>query len=81
MKEKEIQTQQISKVQHYFAKHTGTMLMCSYAIGIERASICRYVRTIEKAGSDLKRIKKGFCPISKHRATFFTIQSSQLTLF
>jgi len=81
MKANEIQTKQISKVNQYFAKHTGTMLMCSYAIGIERASICRYVRTIEKTSNNLKRIKKGICPISKHRATFFSIQSSQLTLF
>jgi hypothetical protein len=48
-----------------------TMLMVSFETGILRANICRYVAELEKENR-IRIARKGICPISKHRAGFYT---------
>ncbi|MET3730702.1 hypothetical protein [Moheibacter stercoris] len=48
-----------------------TMLMVSIETGILRANICRYVAEWEKENL-ICIVRKGICPISKHRAGFYT---------
>ena len=48
-----------------------TMLMVSIETGILRANICRYVAEWEKENR-ICIVRKGICPISKHRAGFYT---------
>jgi len=48
-----------------------TMLMVSIETGILRANICRYVAEWEKQNR-IRIVWKGICPISKHRAGFYT---------
>jgi hypothetical protein len=52
-------------------KRPKTMLMVSIETGILRANICRYVAFWEKKNC-ITMIGKGICPISKHRAGFYT---------
>lgn len=62
------------KVIEYLSEHTATMMMCSIATGVDRANICRFIRDFEDSNEGLERVRKGLCPITKHRATFFTIR-------
>lgn len=48
-----------------------TMLMVSIETDILRANICRYVAEWEKQNC-IGMVRKGICPISKHRAGFYT---------
>ena len=48
-----------------------TMLMVSIETGILRANLCRYVAEWEKENR-ICIVRKGICPISKHRAGFYT---------
>lgn len=48
-----------------------TMLMVSFETGILRANICRYVAKWEKQNC-IRIVRKSICPISKHRAGFYT---------
>ncbi len=48
-----------------------TMLMVSFETGILRANICRYVAQWKKENR-IYLVRKGICPISKHRAGFYT---------
>jgi hypothetical protein len=48
-----------------------TMLMVSIETGILRANICRYVAELRKQNC-IFLIQKTICPISKHRAGFYT---------
>ncbi len=48
-----------------------TMLMVSIETGILRANVCRYVAAWEKQNC-IRIVRKGICPISKHRAGFYT---------
>jgi hypothetical protein len=54
-----------------FQKQPKTMLAVSVETGILRANICRYVAEWKKE-KRIKLVKFGFCPISKHRAGFYT---------
>lgn len=68
-------------------KSPKTMLMVAKETGIERASVCWFVRGFRK--NDLIRVFKiGYCPITKHLAAFLTTDkelfnddSEQLRLF
>jgi hypothetical protein len=69
-KSKHFQTQ----MQRVFAalyRQPKTMLMVSIETGILRANICRYVAEWEKENR-ICIVRKGICPISKHRAGFYT---------
>ena len=69
-KSKHFQTQ----MQRVFAalyRQPKTMLMVSIETSILRASICRYVAKWEKENR-ICIVRKGICPISKHRAGFYT---------
>lgn len=52
-------------------KQPKTMLMVSFETGIFRANICRFIAEWEKLNC-IGLIGKGICPISKHRAGFYT---------
>lgn len=62
---------QMKRVFTAFYSHPKTMLMVSIETGIYRANICRYVAKWEKQ-SRIRVIKKGLCPITRHRAGFYT---------
>ena len=77
---------QMKRVFEAFKRKPSTMLMVSIEIGILRANICRYVAEWEKENR-ICIVRKGICPISKHRAGFYTTNpelfptSKQLNLF
>tara|TARA_R110002096_G_scaffold114977_4_gene249149 strand:- start:1637 stop:1951 length:315 start_codon:yes stop_codon:yes gene_type:complete len=50
-----------------------TILMVFVETGILRANICRYVAQWEKQNC-IRIVRKGICPISKHRAGFYTVK-------
>ena len=62
---------QINKVFKAFYRQPKTMLMVYIETGILRANICRYVAEWEKQNC-IKKVSNGICPISKHRASFYT---------
>lgn len=62
---------QIKRVFAAFYRQPKTMLMVSIETGILRANICRYVAEWEKQNC-IRIVRKGICPISKHRAGFYT---------
>ena len=61
----------MKKVFAAFKRKPSTMLMVSIETGIFRANICRYIAEWQKQGK-IQLVKKGDCPISKHRAGFYT---------
>jgi hypothetical protein len=62
---------QMQRVFAAFYEQPKTMLMVSVETGILRANICRYVAKWEKENR-ICMVRKGICPISKHRAGFYT---------
>lgn len=69
-KGKNFQTQ-IKVIFQAFYGQPKTMLMVAVETGILRANICRYVSQLEKHNL-IRLVRKGICPISKHRAGFYT---------
>jgi len=69
-KDKHFQSQ-IRRVFAAFYKQPKTMLMVSVETGILRANVCRYVAELQKQNR-ISIVRKGICPISKHRAGFYT---------
>lgn len=67
-------------------KVAQTMKMLSVASGIDRANICWHIAEMRKTGS-IAIVKRSSCPITKHRANFYTTNpslfpaTSQLKLF
>lgn len=62
---------QMSRVFEAFLSQPKTMLMVSAETGVLRANICRYIAHWEKY-SRIEVVKKGICPLTKHRAGFYT---------
>ena len=62
---------QMKRVFAALYKQPKTMLMVSIETGILRANICRYVAEWGKENR-ICIVRKGICPISKHRAGFYT---------
>jgi hypothetical protein len=62
---------QTQRVFTAFLRHPKTMLMVSIETSILRANICRYVAEWGKENR-ICIVRKGICPISKHRAGFYT---------
>ena len=62
---------QMKRVFAALYRQPKTMLMVSIETGILRANICRYVAEWEKENR-ICIVRKGICPISKHRAEFYT---------
>ena len=62
---------QMQRVFTAFLRHPKTMLMVSIETDILRANICRYVAEWGKENR-ICIVRKGICPISKHRAGFYT---------
>lgn len=69
-KDKHFQAQ-MQRVFVAFYKQPKTMLMVSIETDILRANICRYVAKWEKQNC-IRIVRKSICPISKHRAGFYT---------
>lgn len=69
---------QIQRVTKVFSGAPKPMLQVSIETGILRANICRYVAEMKKEET-IFLIKKGICPISKHRAGFYTINLDMLS--
>lgn len=67
---------QMERVFTALQKQPKTMLMVSFETGILRANICRYVAKWEKQNC-IRLVQKNFCPISKHRAGFYTTNPEQ----
>lgn len=69
-----------------FNKKPQTMKELSIATGIDRANVCRYVRTLKKANR-IAVYKKAYCSITKHLANYYTTdpslfpKSNQIKLF
>lgn len=61
---------QMKRVFAALYRQPKTMLMVSVETGILRANICRYVAEWEKQNC-IRIVRKGICPISKHRAGFY----------
>lgn len=62
---------QMERVFAALHRQPKTMLMVSIETGILRANICRYVAEWEKENR-ICIVRKGICPISKHRAGYYT---------
>jgi hypothetical protein len=62
---------QLKRVFTALYRQPKIMLMVSIETGILRANICRYVANWEKENR-IYIVRKGICPISKHRAGFYT---------
>lgn len=62
---------QLQTVYNAFAQRPKTMLQVSFETGILRANICRYVAEFDRQDL-IKLYRKGLCPITKHRAGFYT---------
>jgi hypothetical protein len=62
---------QMQRVFTAFLRHPKTILAVSIETDILRANICRYVAEWEKENR-ICIVRKGICPISKHRAGFYT---------
>ena len=69
-KDKHFQAQ-MERVFAALDRQPKTMLMVSIETGILRANICRYVAKWKKQNC-IKIVRQGICPISKHRAGFYT---------
>ncbi|MBS1548913.1 MAG: hypothetical protein JSS94_03475 [Bacteroidetes bacterium] len=62
---------QMKRVYLALYKQPKTMLMVSVETGILRANICRYIAEWKRLNC-IHEVKTGICPISKHRAGFYT---------
>lgn len=62
---------QLKRVYKAFTEKPKTMLQASKEADVRRANICRYVAKWRKADK-IGVAKYGVCPVSKHRAGFYT---------
>lgn len=65
---------------HDAFKTPKTMLEVAHETGIERANICRYVRTM-RMRCVIFVYKVGKCPITKHKACFLTTDKSLIQCY
>lgn len=70
MSSREFNTQ-LQTVEKLLRKQPLTMLQVALVTGILRTNICRYVSTLRKQDR-IAIVRMGLCPISKHRAGFYT---------
>ncbi|WHF51853.1 hypothetical protein QGN23_00910 [Chryseobacterium gotjawalense] len=63
---------QMKRVFKSFSEKPKTMLMVSIETKVLRANICRYVAQWQRENS-IAIVRMGFCPISKHRAGFYSV--------
>jgi len=68
---------QKQKVFKALLSYPKTMLMVSVETGIMRASICRYIAGFRQEDR-IQIVSKGICPISRHRAGFYTTNPNSL---
>lgn len=62
---------QFQRVFNEYFKQPFTMKMVSVQCNIDRANICWYNRDLRRLGR-IQAVRKGICPITKHRATYWT---------
>jgi len=86
LRNKHSKGKELHRVFIYLQKQNATASMVAVALNIHRPNLCRHKRKLEKAGL-LAETKKGFCKITKHRASYLTANpdlfpiQSQLNLF
>lgn len=77
---------ELKAVWEYLQVNVATQTQVAVALNIYRPNLCRRKRTLQKNG-ELAVVKKGICPITKHRAEFITTnkelfpKSNQLEFF
>jgi hypothetical protein len=77
---------ELQAVSIFLQNNIATATQAAKALNIHRPNLCRYKRTLEKS-NQLAVVKKGYCPITKHKAGFLTTnpdlfpKSNQLQLF
>jgi hypothetical protein len=69
---------QLKRVDECFLQEPRTMKQVSILTGIDRANICRYCKKLRQYDKILA-VKKGICPITKHRAIFWTTNPDLLS--
>lgn len=62
---------QMQKVFKSFFESPKTMLMVSFETEVLRANICRFISKWKAIGL-IKEVYKGICPITKHKAGFYS---------
>jgi len=62
---------QLKRTFEEFRKEPQTMMQVSRRTGILRPNICRYVSHLRKRNK-ISVVKTGKCPITKHKAQFFS---------
>lgn len=62
---------ELKAVWEYLQDKVATQTQVAVALNIYRPNLCRRKRTLEKIG-ELAVVKKGICPITKHKAGFIT---------
>lgn len=70
-REDTINCTQLIATELFFSDEPKTMLQVAVQSGIERAGICWYVSKLRKADR-IHLVKTALCPISRHRAGFYT---------
>ncbi len=71
MNNKEFYNQMAKTYKAFHSNTPKTMLQVSIETGILRANLCRYVSKFRKSDK-ITLVRKGICPISKHRAGFYS---------
>lgn len=66
---------QMKRVFEAFKRKPSTMLMVSFETGILRANLCRYIAKWQKSNS-IHKLKQGLCKVSKHRAYYYTTDTT-----
>lgn len=74
-KYKHFEGQRKTIIRAFSNKHL-TMLQVAHMTGIERANICRRVAELRET-DNIYLVRKGLCPITKHRAGFYTTDREQ----
>lgn len=64
-------TGQMKRVYRSFSERPKTMLQVATETNILRANLCRYIAKWKKQNK-IELVKFGICPITKHRAGFYT---------
>lgn len=61
----------------YFREHTTTMYKYEKDTGVSRPNICRFIAELE-LNNQITRLPKAVCPISGHKAYYFTVSNQTL---
>jgi len=71
---------ELVRVKECLLQEPRTMKQVSVLTGIDRANICRHCGSL-RLSENIVSVKKGICPITKHRANFWTTNPKLLPTF